>query len=62
MDKRGSKLGEWIAVAPGMPGSLLLRIDTGVSEAAFLGYFINGLGIWLALHTRDNKRETPGAE
>jgi len=53
MDKRGSWLGEWVAIAPGLPGSLLLLMDTGVSEAAFVGYFLNGLGVWLALRTRN---------
>ena len=61
MDKRGSWLGEWVAISPGLPGSLLLLMDTGVSEAAFVGYFLNGLGIWIALRTRSSKRETPGA-
>lgn len=60
MDKRGSWLGEWVAMAPGLPGSLLLRMDTGVSEAAFLGYFLNCLGIWLSLNTRRNKKEKLG--
>ena len=62
MDKRGSWLGEWVAIGPGLPGSMLLLMDTGVSEAAFVGYFLNGLGIWLALRTRNGKRETPGAK
>lgn len=60
MDKRGSWLGEWVAIAPGLPGSLMLRMDTGVSEAAFLGYFLNGLGIWLSLNTRSNSKEKLG--
>jgi hypothetical protein len=62
MDKRGSWLGEWVAIAPGLPGSMLLLMDTGVSEASFVGYFLNGLGIWLALRARNGERETPGAK